>query len=67
MAYSYKNTKGDTYYLHERSTGKSGNGKLFYFSKQPKENAIEMLPKGYRVKENQRTGMPLISKEVQPV
>jgi hypothetical protein len=64
MAYSYKNSKGETYFLHQRSTGKTGKGKLFYFSKQEKDEAIDTLPTGYKVKENERTGMPLVSKLV---
>lgn len=62
MAYSYKNSKGDTYFLHARSTGKNGKGKLFYFAKEEKDNTIEKLPLGYQVAENQRTGMPIIKK-----
>ncbi len=53
--YSYKNQRGQTYYLHQR-------GKLFFFSKDP-QGAIEMPP-GRIVKENPRTGLPLLAKSV---
>jgi hypothetical protein len=62
MAYSYKNSKGDTYFLHSRITGKNGTGRLFYFAKEAKDNTVEKLPTGYQVIENQRTGMPIIKK-----
>lgn len=62
MAFSYKNSRGDTYFLHERKTGKNGTGKLFYFAKERKENSVENLPSGYKVAENQKTGMPVIKK-----
>ncbi len=54
MGYSHKNSKGLTYYLHQK-------GRLFYFSKDPKLG-IE-LPVGYKVVENQRTGLPMLKKK----
>ena len=56
MAYSYINSKGVTYYLHS-------NGKMFYFSKEIKEGALDALPAGYNVVE-MKTGM-LVLKKVQ--
>ncbi len=53
MAYSHKNKKGNTYHLHSK-------GRLFYFSKDPK-GAID-LPKGYKVMENPKTGLPMLKK-----
>jgi hypothetical protein len=53
MAYSHKNSKGNTYYLHAR-------GKLFFFSKDPKDGID--LPAGYTVVENSTTGLPMIKK-----
>ncbi len=54
MAYSHKNSKGITYWLHSR-------GKLFFFSKKP-EDSID-LPDHLEVFENQRTGLPMVRKK----
>ena len=54
MAYSHKNKKGTTYHLHQK-------GRLFFFSKEPKDSID--LPSGYKVIENERTGLPMIKKE----
>jgi len=55
MAYSHKNSKGVTYWLHSR------NGRLFFFSKDPKD-AID-LPENFTVIENPRTGLPMVKKK----
>ncbi len=57
MAYSHSNSKGTTYYLHS-------NGKMFYFSKEIKEGALDAVPAGYQVVE-MKTGM-LVLKRTQP-
>ena len=54
MAYSYKNKKGDTYYLHgtERKTKSGGSYWLYYFAKEEKaEGQINELPAGRMVVE----------------
>ncbi len=56
MAYAHTNSKGTTYYLHS-------NGRMFFFSKEVKENALEALPAGYNVVE-MKTGM-LVLKKIQ--
>ncbi|MBA3900787.1 MAG: hypothetical protein H0X62_11360 [Bacteroidetes bacterium] len=68
MAYSYKNSRGQTYYLHSRKAGRGGssNRDLFYFGKEQKENAIDKLPEGYEVIESERTGLPILRKEGGP-
>ena len=64
MAFSYTNSKGKTYYLHaktiERATGKSS--RLFFFSKEIKEGALDAVPAGYKVVE-MKTGLPALKKE----
>jgi hypothetical protein len=35
---------------------------LYFFAGQPKEGAIDALPAGYEVSENERTGLPLLKK-----
>ena len=57
MAYSHTNSKGTTYFLHS-------NGKMFFFSKEIKEEgALDAVPAGYNVVE-MKTGM-LVLKKVQ--
>ena len=56
MAYAHTNSKGTTYYLHS-------NGRMFFFSKEVKENALDAVPAGYNVVE-MKTGM-LVLKKVQ--
>ena len=52
--FSYTNKRGVTYYLHQK-------GRLFYFSKDDKSSIV--VPQGYNVKENTRTGLPFITKK----
>jgi hypothetical protein len=54
MAYSHTNSKGQTYWLHQK-------GSLFFFSKNP-EDAID-LPPHLEVFENPRTGLPMVRKK----
>lgn len=56
MAYAHTNSKGATYYLHS-------NGRMFFFSKEVKEGALDAVPAGYNVVE-MKTGM-LVLKKVQ--
>ncbi len=65
MTYSVVSKKsGTTYYLHKRiQTLKNGReSTLFFFAKEPKEGAIDELPSGYIVIENERTGLPFLKK-----
>jgi hypothetical protein len=55
MAYSHTNSKGTTYYLHS-------NGRMFFFSREIKEGALDTLPAGKVVVE-MKTGM-LVLKNV---
>ncbi len=64
MAFSYKNKKGDTYYLHARVT-KTKSGKerrLYFFSREQKAGVQNELPAGYQVDET-RTGLPVLKKK----
>jgi len=54
MAYSHVNSKGVTYWLHQK-------GHLFFFSKKP-EDSID-LPDHLEVFENSRTGLPMVRKK----
>ena len=66
MAYSYTNKKNQTYFLHGKQvTLQNGRQqRIFYFAKEPKEGeALEALPDGYTVTENDRTGLPFVKKQ----
>lgn len=63
MAYAFTNSKGVTYYLHNKksmtSTGKERT--LFFFSKEIKEGTLDSVPAGYMVVE-MKTGLPVLKK-----
>jgi hypothetical protein len=65
MAFSVVSKKsGKTYHLHSRVQPLKG-GKtvtLYYFGGEVKEGALDALPAGYIVTENERTGLPLLKK-----
>ena len=65
MAYGFTNSKGQTYYLHQKVVPtKSGKErKLFFFSKEIREGALDVVPAGYTVVE-MKTGLPALKKEV---
>jgi hypothetical protein len=63
MPYKYKNSKGNEYILHARTT-KLRNGKeqtLYYFAKEQKDGAMDKVPDGYRVTET-ATGLPVLQR-----
>ena len=63
MAYAFTNSKGVTYYLHNKksttSTGKERT--LFFFSKEVKDGTLDTVPDGYKVVE-MKTGLPVLKK-----
>jgi len=66
MAFSTVSKKsGKTYHLHARRQILRGGQEvtLYYFAGQPGEGAIDALPDGYEVSENERTGLPLLKKK----
>ncbi len=66
MAFSTISKKsGKTYFLHSRLQELRGGQKvtLYYFGGEAKEGAIDALPEGYEVSENERTGLPLLKKK----
>ena len=65
MAYSHKNSKGQTYYLHGKMVTLRGGRKqqIYYFARAEKGvDELEALPEGYQVVENKRTGLPMLKK-----
>ena len=63
MAYTYTNSKGNTYILHGRSRVlKSGKTQtLYFFAKEEKEGALDAVPAGYHVSET-KTGLPVLKR-----
>ncbi len=65
MAYAHTNSKDQTYYLHSKEVTLRGGRqqRIYYFAKEVKPEAIDALPEGYMVVENQKTGLPMLKKE----
>ena len=63
MAYSHRNSKGVTYYLHGKTrilkSGKKST--LYFFSKEVKDGALDSVPAGYVVSET-KNGLPVLKK-----
>lgn len=64
MAYQHQNSKGQTYYLHQRDVTLKGGRqqRIYFFAREVKDGAIDSLPSGYVVVENTRTGLPILKK-----
>ncbi len=64
MAFSFENSKGTTYYLHQRETTLKNGTKqnIFFFAKEPKDGSLNAVPSGYEVAES-RNGLPVLRKE----
>lgn len=63
-AFSFKNSKGQTYYLHTKEvTLKNGRKQtIYFFARDIRDGALEEVPAGYQVVETTRTGMPVLKK-----
>lgn len=64
-AYSYTNSKGQTYYLHTREvTLKNGRVQtIYFFARDVRAGSMDSVPAGYQVVETSRTGMPVLKKK----
>lgn len=64
MAYSFKNSKGVTYYLHYKDVNLRGGKeqRIYYFARDVRSGSLDAVPAGYKVVETQRTGMPVLKK-----
>ena len=64
MAFSYKNSKGNSYFLHSRVTTLKGGRKqtIYFFAKTIKDGAIDAVPDGYMVSET-KNGLPVLKKK----
>ena len=66
MAFSVVSKKsGKTYFLHSRLQKLKGGQEvtLYYFGGEAKDGAIDALPDGMEVIENERTGLPMLRKK----
>jgi hypothetical protein len=63
MAFSFKNKRGVTYFLHAKvTTTKTGKTQtLFFFAKEKKAGVLEAVPTGYKVAET-ANGLPVLKK-----
>ena len=66
MAYSYTNSKGQTYILHTREVVLKNGRKqtIYFFARDQRDGALDAVPAGYQVVETKRTGMPVLKKAV---
>ena len=64
MAFSYTNSKGQTYYLHSKDvTLKNGRTQtIYFFARDVRDGSLDAVPAGYQVVETQRTGMPVLKR-----
>ncbi len=64
VAYSFKNSKGQTYYLHSKDvTLKNGRKQtIYFFARDVRSGSLDKVPSGYEVMETTRTGMPVLKK-----
>lgn len=65
MAFKYTNKKGTDYYLHQRDVQLRGSGKtqrIFFFARDVRDGALDDVPSGYVVVENDRTGLPILKR-----
>jgi hypothetical protein len=66
MAFSVVSKKSNkTYHLHSRRQKLKGGQEvtLYYFSGSVGEGALDALPDGMEVIENERTGLPMLRKK----
>lgn len=65
MAYSVKSKKsGKTYYLHSKEVKLKGDRlqNIYYFAGEAGKDSLDALPAGYKVVENEKTGLPMLKK-----
>jgi hypothetical protein len=64
MAFSYRNSKGTTYYLHGRvTTLRNGREQQIYFFSKTPEDGLDQVPEGYEVSEVKTSGLPVLRKK----
>jgi hypothetical protein len=63
MAFSYTNSKGNSYYLHGRETELKNGRKqtIYFFAKEVKDGSLDSVPEGYVVSES-KNGLPVLKR-----
>jgi len=63
MPFTFTNSKGQPYILHERVTQlKNGNTQtIYFFAKEAKEGALDAIPEG-RVVSESKNGLPVLKR-----
>ncbi len=63
MAFSYTNSKGQTYYLHGRDVELNNDHQrtIYFFAKDKREGVLSSVPDGWQVMEG-RNALPVLSK-----
>ena len=63
MAFSFTNSKGQSYILHHKATVlKNGNTQtIYFFAKVAREGALDAVPAGYEVSES-KNGLPVLKR-----
>ena len=63
MAYSYENSRGNTYILHSKKTSlKNGREQtIYFFAKDEREGSLDKVPVGYEVAES-KNGLPVLKR-----
>jgi len=65
MAFEHKNKKGQTYILHGKDVTLKGGRtqRIHYFAREARPGeALAAIPAGYKIEENERTGLPFLKK-----
>ena len=64
MAFSFTNSKGNTYFLHSKTTQlKSGREQtIYFFAKTIREGSLDAVPEAYEVSES-KNGLPVLRKK----
>jgi hypothetical protein len=64
MAYTYTNSRGQSYVLNSKDTTlKNGYARtIYFFAKEPKESPLDQVPAGYQVAET-KNGLPVLKKK----
>ena len=65
MAYKHTNSKGVTYYLNSKEVTLRGGKmqRIYYFSKDERPEAVNAVPEGMVVDENQRNGFLTVKRK----
>jgi len=65
MAFEHTNKKGQTYILHGKEVTLKGGRRqrIHYFAREARPGeALDAIPAGYKIEENERTGLPFLKK-----